>query len=58
MSLSVLFESAADRRRDAMTGGAGYVTIRIPASARPTVATAINMVGYLRGGTAHLQPVE
>lgn len=37
-----------DRRRDAMTSGAGYTTIRIPASARPTVPTAIHVVGHLR----------
>ncbi|WP_336314644.1 DUF2726 domain-containing protein [Sphingomonas koreensis] len=37
-----------DRVRDAMTAGAGYKTIRISSSARPTVATAIAAVGHLR----------
>lgn len=31
-------DAERDRQRDAMTAGAGYRTIRIPASARPTLA--------------------
>jgi hypothetical protein len=34
-----------DARRDEMTARAGYRTIRIPATARPTVRTAIAFVG-------------
>lgn len=37
-----------DRVRDAMTARAGYKTIRIPASARPTIPTALAAVGHLR----------
>lgn len=40
--------AAKDRKRDAMTAGAGYKTIRIPGSARPTVPTALAAVGHLR----------
>lgn len=36
-------------RRDALTGQAGYQTIRISASDRATVATAQAAVGHLRG---------
>jgi hypothetical protein len=31
-----------------MTARAGYETIRIPASARPTVPTALAAIGHLR----------
>ena len=41
-------DSVKDRVRDAMTARAGYDTIRIPGSARPTVATAVEAVGHLR----------
>ena len=41
-------DAAKDRKRDAMTAGAGYKTIRIPASARPTIPTALSAVGHLR----------
>lgn len=40
---------ARDRARDAMTARAGYETIRIPASALPTMQTAIQAVGHLCG---------
>ena len=41
-------DPARDRVRDAMTARAGYKTIRIPGSARPTIATAVAAVGHLR----------
>ena len=37
-----------DAARDAMTARAGYQTIRIPGSARPTVQTAIAAIWHLR----------
>ncbi|MET0376412.1 MAG: DUF2726 domain-containing protein [Rhizorhabdus sp.] len=37
-----------DRERDAMTARAGYQTFHIPASARPSVATALAVIGHLR----------
>lgn len=43
---------AKDRERDAMTAKAGYKTIRIPASARPSMHTAIQAVGHLRDADA------
>ncbi|MEL0252891.1 MAG: DUF2726 domain-containing protein [Novosphingobium sp.] len=43
-------DAAKDLLRDSMTAGAGYTTIRIPKSARPTVAAAVTAVGHLRGG--------
>lgn len=39
---------ARDRARDAMTGHAGYRTIRIPAGARPTFHEVVAIVGGLR----------
>jgi len=45
--------AARDRVRDAMTARAGYRTIRIPGSARPTMHTAIQAVGHLRGEGDH-----
>lgn len=39
--------AARDRIRDAMTGGAGYRTFRIPASARPTIPAVLRIVGPL-----------
>ncbi|WP_371424532.1 DUF2726 domain-containing protein [Tardiphaga sp.] len=41
-------DRAKDRVRDAMTARAGYKTIRIAGSARPTIPTAIEAVGHLR----------
>lgn len=41
-------DAQKDRTRDAMTAHAGYQTIRIPASARPTVPAALAAVGHLR----------
>ncbi|PNB46461.1 hypothetical protein C1X73_34580, partial [Pseudomonas sp. FW305-130] len=41
-------DAQKDRKRDAMTAHAGYQTIRIPASARPTVPAALAAVGHLR----------
>jgi hypothetical protein len=41
-------DAVKDRARDAMTARAGYKTIRIPGSARPTMHTAILAVGHLR----------
>ncbi|AOH87296.1 hypothetical protein AWL63_23185 (plasmid) [Sphingomonas panacis] len=41
-------DAVKDRLRDAMTARAGYQTIRIPASARPTIPTALAAVGHLR----------
>lgn len=37
-----------DRARDAMTGAAGYRTLRIPAGARPTFDEVLQVVGILR----------
>jgi hypothetical protein len=41
-------DATKDRKRDTMTARAGYRTIRIPASARPTIPTALAAVGHLR----------
>lgn len=41
-------DARKDRTRDAMTTRAGYQTIRIPASARPTIPTALAAIGHLR----------
>ena len=41
-------DAGKDRARDAMTARAGYQTIRIPASARPTIPTALAALGHLR----------
>lgn len=41
-------DARKDRERDAITARAGYETIRIPASARPTVPTALAAIGHLR----------
>ncbi|MDX3910963.1 MAG: DUF2726 domain-containing protein [Sphingobium sp.] len=40
---------AKDRLRDAMTAKAGYRTVRIPPSARPSAADMLAAVGHLRG---------
>ena len=40
-------DAEKDRARDRMTASAGYATIRIPASARPTLATARSAVAHL-----------
>lgn len=40
---------ARDRTRDAMTAHAGYRTIRIPGSARPTFQEVLPIVSVLRG---------
>lgn len=42
-----------DRERDAMTQRAGYLTLRIPAGARPTVQAVASVVGHLREGPAN-----
>lgn len=39
---------ARDRKRDAMTARAGYLTIRIPGSTKPTVQGVLAAVGRLR----------
>lgn len=39
---------ARDRKRDAMTARAGYLTIRIRASTKPTVQGVLAAVGHLR----------
>ena len=41
-----------DRLRDAMTAQAGYLTLRIPAAARPTVQHVLGVVGVLRENAA------
>lgn len=41
-----------DRERDAMTQRAGYLTLRIPAGARPTVPSVLDVVGVLRENAA------
>ncbi|RIA46260.1 uncharacterized protein DUF2726 [Hephaestia caeni] len=37
-----------DRKRDEMTAGAGYRTLRVPATARPAVPEILRFVGVLR----------
>lgn len=44
--------SDKDRARDAMTSGAGYRTLRIPAGTRPTFDEVLQVVGILR----HAEP--
>lgn len=41
-------DPSKDRTRDAMTGAAGYRTLRIPASARPTFDEVLKVIGILR----------
>ena len=41
-------DARKDRERDAMTQRAGYITLRVPAGAKPTVQTMIDVVGALR----------
>lgn len=41
-------DAQKDRERDAMTQRAGYITLRVPAGAKPTVQTMIDVVGALR----------
>ncbi|MCW2351747.1 DUF2726 domain-containing protein [Sphingobium sp. B12D2B] len=41
-----------DRARDAMTARAGYQTIRVPASAKPTIQTAEAAVGHLKNAAS------
>lgn len=40
--------SDKDRKRDEMTAGAGYRTLRVPATARPAVSEIVGFVGVLR----------
>lgn len=46
--------SGKDRARDAMTGAAGYRTLRIPAGTRPTFTDVLQIVGILR----HAEPAD
>lgn len=49
--------AARDRERDKLTGRAGYITVRLPASERPTAESVRRHIGNALGiETGHQQP--